>query len=120
MNIISGASGQVGLAIAADLVKRGQPVKGIIRDEKKAVKLIEIGANVAIGDVHDDKFLKESFQDGETLFVLTPEDGEIEDVLGDTKIILDNYRKAIIDSPIKKKLLVCLPWGRNIKTIVEI
>jgi uncharacterized protein YbjT (DUF2867 family) len=102
MNIISGASGQVGSAVAADLVKKRLPVKGLVRDGKKTAKLKEIGAVVAVGDVHDQEFLRESFQDGETLFVLTPEDGEIEDILGDTKIILDNYRKAIIDSPIKK------------------
>ena len=56
MNIISGASGQVGAAVAADLVKKGLPVKGIIRDEKKAVELRKIGADVAIGDVHDEGF----------------------------------------------------------------
>lgn len=102
MNIISGASGQVGSAIVTHLVQKGLPVKGLVRDEKKAAKIRETGAVAAIGDAHDEYFLTQSFQDGETVFILTPENGEIEDVLGDTRAILRSYRKAIINSPVQK------------------
>lgn len=44
MNVIAGASGQVGSAIVAHLNQKGLPVKGLVRDEKKAVKTRETGA----------------------------------------------------------------------------
>ena len=43
MNIIQGASGQVGSAIVTNLVKKGEPVKGIVRSKEKAEQLKKKG-----------------------------------------------------------------------------
>ena len=102
MNIILGASGQVGGAVVANLIEKGEPVKGVIRDSKKAADIEKQGATVTVADAFDLPALTEAFKDGTTLFVLTPESGESKDVLGDTKKILENYRKAVETSPIKK------------------
>lgn len=102
MHIILGASGQVGSAIVTQLIEKGESVKGIIRDEKKADKLEKSGATVAIADATDLPALVAAFQDGSTLFALTPESGHERNVIGETKDILDNYRKALANSPIKK------------------
>jgi uncharacterized protein YbjT (DUF2867 family) len=73
-----------------------------VRDEKKAAKLKQQGAEAAIADANDLPALTEAFKDGDTLFVITPEDIHAEDILGDAKKLLDNYRGAIENSPIKR------------------
>jgi len=102
MHIILGASGQVGAQVVANLLRKGEPVKAVIRDTSKAVELEKQGATVAIADYFDEKALADAFHNGHTVFLLTPETGHSEDVIGDTKKILDNYKKAIETSSIKK------------------
>ncbi|MGV8135774.1 MAG: NAD(P)H-binding protein [Mangrovibacterium sp.] len=60
MNIILGASGQVGSAITDFLTEKKVPVKAVVRDAEKAKKLKEKGAEVAIADYFDLNALKES------------------------------------------------------------
>lgn len=102
MYIITGASGRVGSAVVAGLIKKGKAVKGIIHDERKADKLKQQGAEVAIADAFDLQALTEAVKGGSTLFAITPETGKNDDVIADTKKILDNYRKAVEVSSIKK------------------
>jgi uncharacterized protein YbjT (DUF2867 family) len=102
MYIITGASGRVGSAVVANLIKKGKAVKGIIRDEKKADKLKQQGAEVAIADAFNVQALTEATKDGSALFAITPETGKNDDVIAGTKKILENYRKAIESSSIKK------------------
>jgi uncharacterized protein YbjT (DUF2867 family) len=102
MYIITGASGQVGSAVVVNLIKKGKAVKGIIRDEKKADKLKQQGAEVAIADAFDLQALTEAVKGGSTLFAITPETGKNDDVIADTKKILENYRKSVEVSAIKK------------------
>lgn len=101
MNIILGASGQVGSAITDFLIEKELPVRAVIRDTEKAEKLKDKRIEVAIADYFDLKALKNAVKDGELIFVITPETGVSDDVLGDTKQILENYRKAIEGSDIK-------------------
>jgi len=101
MNIILGASGQVGSTITDFLTEKKVPVKAVVRDAEKAKKLKEKGAEVAIVDYFDLNALKEAVKGGKLIFVITPETGQSNDVLGDTKRILENYRKAIEHSKIK-------------------
>lgn len=102
MNIILGASGQVGSAIVNFLIKKRDPVKGIIRNTEKEEKLKEKGAEVSIADYFDAEALKLALKDGDTVFVLTPESPTSNDIIGDTKRLLENYRSAIEASHIKK------------------
>jgi uncharacterized protein YbjT (DUF2867 family) len=102
MNTILGASGQVGSAVVSNLLKSREPVKGVIRDKKKANDLKKKGAAVAIADIHDKDALADSFADATSVLVLTPESGQEEDVLGEMRDIIQNYRSAIEKSPVKK------------------
>jgi uncharacterized protein YbjT (DUF2867 family) len=102
MNTILGASGQVGWAVTTNLLKNRQPVKGVIRNEKKAGKLKKAGAAVAVADIHDEAALTASFKDATTVLVLTPETGEEQDMINDTRSVLQNYRSAVEKSPVKK------------------
>ncbi|MEN0056069.1 MAG: NmrA family NAD(P)-binding protein [Mucilaginibacter sp.] len=102
MNIILGASGQVGSAIVSNLLQTQQPVKGIVRNEGKGLQLKKQGAHIAVADTFNLSALTESFKNGSTLFVITPETGKGDDILGDAKKSLANIRKALESSPVKK------------------
>lgn len=102
MNIVLGASGQIGSAIVDALLKEGKPVKGVCRSPQKADKLKSKGIAVEIADFFDLEALKKAFKGGDTIFLLTPENPSSEDILADTESILKNYREAIRFSGIKK------------------
>lgn len=101
MNIILGATGQVGSAIVNFLVEKKVAVKAVVRDVEKAKGLREKGVEVAIADYFDLKALKDAVKGGELILLITPETGQSEDILGDTKKILGNYREAIENSGIE-------------------
>lgn len=102
MNIILGASGQVGAAVAAGLLEKEKPVRVVVRDAEKVAELKSKGAEVAVADYFDLAALETAFEGGETLFAITPESGRSDDIMGDTRKILDNYREAIKKTGIKK------------------
>ena len=102
MNIILGASGQVGAMIVENLVKKGKPVTAVIRDQKKKEKLKEVGVEIVVADNLDVNSLISAFGKGETVFLLTPESGEDENVLGKTETILENYFSALKASSVKR------------------
>ncbi len=101
MNIVLGATGQVGSAIVASLIDKGLPVKAVIRNTEKAGELKSKGAKVCIADYFDLDALTEAVKDGNLIFLITPEDGASDDVLGDTQDLLENYYKSIQQSNIK-------------------
>jgi uncharacterized protein YbjT (DUF2867 family) len=102
MNIVLGASGQVGSAIIDSLVKQNAPVKAVVRDRGKADNLHKKGVLVTVADALKLATLQSAFKDGSVVFVLTPETGHSHDAIADTKTILDNYRAAIESTQIKK------------------
>lgn len=104
MNVVLGASGQIGSAIVDVLLKKGKPVKGVIRDSQKAANLKSKGVDVEVADFFDLEALKKAFSGGDTVFLLTPENPKSKDILADTAIILKNYREAIRFSGIKKAI----------------
>jgi uncharacterized protein YbjT (DUF2867 family) len=102
MNVILGASGQVGSAIIDQLINEKEPVVAVVRNPEKAKELERKGIQVRIADVFDGSALQGAIKEGNTLFVLTPETTSSTDVIGETKTLLTNYRNAINGSSIKK------------------
>lgn len=84
------------------MIKKDEPVRAVIRDKEKAGDLEKRGIEVRIADYFDEGALTNAVQGGNLIFVLTPETGKSEDVLDDTKTLLENYRSAIKSSQIKK------------------
>lgn len=99
MNIIVGASGQVGSAIVKELNHKNLPVRAVIRN---AERLPEKGLDMRIADLFSSDQLIDAFDGGTTVFLLTPENPMSNDIIGETKQITDNYRKAIQMTGIRK------------------
>ncbi|TJX41681.1 MAG: NAD-dependent epimerase/dehydratase family protein, partial [Mesorhizobium sp.] len=72
MHIILGGTGRVGSATAATLLRQGEPVTVVTRDEAKAAALAAQGAEVAVADVVDVEALRGVFRRGTRAFLLNP------------------------------------------------
>lgn len=102
MNIILGATGRVGSVLVEELLKKEQPVRAIVRNELKAQKLKDMGAEVFVADYFEIDKLKKAFQGGKSVFLLTPENPKSDNFIKETKVILQNYREALLSSKITK------------------
>lgn len=102
MNIVLGATGQIGSMVVDNLLKKGQPVRAVVRNRKKAQELMNKGVEVIIADYLDVEALKKAFYGGKTFFILTPENPESNNFLKDTQILLNNYREALLHSGANK------------------
>lgn len=101
MNIITGASGQVGSALVKELSKNGMPVTAIIRNQNKA-NLFDPNVLVRIADVFNADSLTKAFEGGETVFLMTPESFGSNNVLDDGQRMIEGYRKAIEKAGIRR------------------
>lgn len=102
MNIILGATGQIGSMLVDNLLMKGQPVRAVVRNSSKAQKLKNKGVEVKIADYLDVETLIKAFQGGNSVFLLTPENPESEDFLSEIRTIINNYREAVLSSEITK------------------
>lgn len=101
MNIVVGASGRVGFALVNELNKRGMPVTAVIRNADKA-GMFSSDIQVRIADIFDADTLVNAFKDGHTVFLVTPESMHSEDVIGDAEKVIENYRKATMETGVKR------------------
>jgi uncharacterized protein YbjT (DUF2867 family) len=102
MNIILGATGQIGSMVVDNLVKENQPVRCVVRNSKKAQELINKGLEVAIADYFDVDSLKKAFYGGSTVFLLTPENPGCINFIEESRTIINNCREAILASGISR------------------
>ena len=99
MNIIVGATGQVGSNLISELKNNGFPVRAVVRNPDK---LSDQAIETRTADLFNLEQLTEAFKGGTTVFVLTPENPTSNDIIEDTKRIVENYKKAIQATGIKK------------------
>jgi uncharacterized protein YbjT (DUF2867 family) len=97
MHIIMGASGHVGSAVIKELQQKKEPFRAIFHSEEKAARS---GMNAAVADVHNAASLIEAFKGANSLFIITPETGQEEDVLEAAQRLLSNYKSAVKEAGI--------------------
>ncbi|RXA15172.1 NAD-dependent epimerase/dehydratase family protein [Methanosarcina sp. MSH10X1] len=102
MDIILGATGQIGSMLVDNLLKKGRSVRAVVRNGSKAEGLKSKGVEVSIADYFDVETLKKAFQGGNSAFLLTPENPESQNFINETKTIINNYREAILSSGITR------------------
>jgi uncharacterized protein YbjT (DUF2867 family) len=103
MNIIVGATGQVGSHLTKRLLAIGSSAIAVIRNpEKIQNKKIEFRQ----ADLLYQDQVVEAFKGGTTVFLLTPENPNSDDIIRDTTTIISNYKKAILENKIQR--IVCL------------
>ena len=74
MNVIIGATGNIGSKVADGLLTAGKKVRVIGRDESRLKGFSERGAEAVSGSADDAAFLTRVFEDAETVFAMIPSD----------------------------------------------
>lgn len=72
MYAITGITGQVGSAVARNLLGKNQSVRAVVRDANKGTVWAEQGCEVAVADINNADALKAAFADTQGIFVLIP------------------------------------------------
>lgn len=102
MNIVLGATGQIGSMLVNNLFQKGNPVRAVVRNEAKALELRKKGIEVFVVDYLDREAIIKAFQGGKTAFLLTPENPKSENHMDDIRLMIGNYREAVQTSGIQK------------------
>lgn len=103
MNIIVGASGQVGSYLTTRLFDKGIPAIAVVRNPEK-VK--DKKFKVRQADLFDLDQVVNAFKGGTTAFLLTPENPSSNDIIKDTKKIIINFRKAVEENKIQRIVIL--------------
>jgi uncharacterized protein YbjT (DUF2867 family) len=72
MILVTGGTGTVGLPLLRALRKAGQPVRAILRDQRRAALLEKLGVEVFAGDLAAPESYREAFRGVDRAFILTP------------------------------------------------
>ena len=103
MCIIIGASGRVGSQLIHHLTKSGITAIAVARDPDR---IADKNIQVRKADLLDTGQVIEAFRGTTTAFLITPENPVTEDIMGDTRIILNNYREAVEANHIRRVVLL--------------
>jgi dihydroflavonol-4-reductase len=68
--LVTGAAGFTGLALARSLTRRGQRVRGLVRNRKRASYLEQAGVEIVAGDVRDRATVQEALLGVDTVYHL--------------------------------------------------
>ncbi|MBL9100214.1 MAG: NAD(P)H-binding protein [Myxococcales bacterium] len=80
MFVITGATGNIGRAIAAGLLSQGYSVRALGRDDVKLQPLIDRGAEPMVGAPDDREFMREAFAGAAAVFTMIPPQATADDV----------------------------------------
>jgi uncharacterized protein YbjT (DUF2867 family) len=72
MIAVTGITGNVGSVVARKLLAAKQPVRGVLRDARKAQSWADAGCEIAIADIGDASTLTAAFAGAEGVFILVP------------------------------------------------
>ena len=102
MYIVSGATGNTGSVVAKTLLEKGLPVRVIVRSEAKGAAFAELGAEIAVADLHDADALTEALKGGTVLYLMNPPTHQSEDLFAETDKLIKAFQTAIENSTLEK------------------
>lgn len=77
MILVTGATGMFGSRVATELVRQGQTVRALVRDEAKAQQMLGDGPELAVGDMDRPESLDGAMTGVAKVFLVSPMDGRI-------------------------------------------
>jgi uncharacterized protein YbjT (DUF2867 family) len=98
--VVSGATGNIGKAIAKALLERGLPVRAIGRSKDKLASLTALGAEAAVGSLEDAVFLTGALAGAKAAFVMIPPNLQTPDFAAYRTRITEAFVSALAKSPL--------------------
>lgn len=95
MYIITGASGNVGKAVAIKLLSEGKQIRAIARHADNLDDLSNAGAEIMAGDIYNNEFVRKAFEGGNAAFLMIPPNFRATDFRKDQEKVTANYIDAV-------------------------
>ena len=102
MYIVSGATGNTGSVVAKMLLKKGLPVRVIVRNREKGAAFEKLGAEVAVADLQNADALTKALQGGKVLYLMNPPAYQAEDQFAELEKVIEAFQTAIETSALEK------------------
>jgi NAD(P)H dehydrogenase (quinone) len=96
---IFGATGKVGRATARALRDQGQPVRAVVRDERRGRELAEWGCGLAVADVRDPATIARAVDGAHAVQVICPIVPTALDAPAELRGVVDAFAEALISAP---------------------
>jgi NAD(P)H dehydrogenase (quinone) len=106
MYAITGITGKAGGALAQTLLAAGQPVRGVVRDEKKGEAWASQGCEVVLAEMEDAPALTEAFSGATAVFILPPPEFDPEPGYPEARAVIDSVVEALTAA--KPPKVLCL------------
>jgi NAD(P)H dehydrogenase (quinone) len=106
MYAITGITGQVGGAVARNLLAATRPVRGVLRDARKAEAWSALGCEIALAAIDDAAALTAAFRGAEGVFLLLPSSFDPAPGFPEVRRIVTAVRSAL--EAARPAKLVCL------------
>jgi uncharacterized protein YbjT (DUF2867 family) len=106
MYAISGITGKVGGALARTLLADSQPVRAIVRDERKGMLWSALGCEVAVAEMENPEELTAAFTGADGVFILPPSEFDPLPGYPEARKIIDAVLAALLTARPDK--VVCL------------
>ena len=92
---IFGATGKVGRATVRALRDRGQPVRAVVRDERRGRELVEWGCGLAVADVRDPATIARAVDGADAVQVVCPIVPTAPDAPAELRGVVDAFAEAL-------------------------
>ncbi|ARP81363.1 NmrA family transcriptional regulator [Bordetella genomosp. 8] len=106
MYAITGITGQVGGALARELLASGQPVRAVVRDAGRAASWAAQGCEIAVAQMDDAEALARAFRGTQGVFILLPPAFDPQPGFPAARRIIEAVSTALLDARPPK--VVCL------------
>jgi uncharacterized protein YbjT (DUF2867 family) len=98
MYAITGATGNIGSKVAASLLARGEKVRLVSRDAARLQHFVEQGAEPAVGNLTDVRFLTDTFTGVKAVFAMIPPNFGAQDFRSYQNIVGASIATAIVNA----------------------
>jgi uncharacterized protein YbjT (DUF2867 family) len=100
--VITGATGNIGTALAHELLRKGHRVTAVARPSARLDALGAAGATTQAGDLHDAAFLTRALRGADAAFLMIPPNVTAPDVLGHMQQVGEAIAQAVRDSGLRQ------------------
>lgn len=101
MYAITGATGNTGKPIVKALLAAGKKVRALSRSEQKLSELVTSGAEAAVGELSNAKFLSQAFEGAAAVYAMIPPNFTAQDFRGYQNLVADALVQAVEKSGVK-------------------
>ncbi len=106
MYVVAGVSGRTGKGVAETLLKQGESIRVIVRDEKQGEAWKQRGAEVAVAELGDAAAMARALAGAKGAYLLVPPRYDVDDMLAAHRLLITALAEAVRKSGVPHVVLL--------------